>query len=237
LIGILQSEPEQQLISYYDDAFRFIADGLVQRVYAVEHCHKVCMEATVVGENECVAVVICCVAHDQGWSDFVWDHGHYRSECFLDAWIVRNGREILRSPNLITLKHADCRDQVYLCTLRRTHPLVKGLRHGDMIRVAARSDHPKWAIFVESGAICVVHGDGEDQVISVNSRLLDVQQSREKRAELAGLVLADNPECPEGKFVSRSEPSIPVRTYCTKYVITRIIVRPFLSTVDHARII
>ncbi len=46
---------------------------------------------------------------------------------------------------------------MYLCTLRRLHPFVHALQHGDKIRVYARSSYPKWAITVEQGAVCAVH--------------------------------------------------------------------------------
>lgn len=157
------------------------------------------METTVSSEKECAAVIFCFVAHDQGWSDFVWDHGHYRSECYLDAQIFREDG-VASQIRLATLKHADSRDQVYLCTLRRSHPFVRFLKHGDKITVSARSEFPGWKITLQKASICVVHGEGDDQVMAVNSELLDVDQSRQQRTKFTNLVLKDNQECPEGQI-------------------------------------
>jgi hypothetical protein len=109
-------------------------------------------------QTQVEAVVITVVAHDQGWSDFPYDHGKYNGTCFFEARIVRaNGETPVFTSSLFPLRHADYRDQVYICTLRDSHPLVKRLKDGDRICVIARSMYPGWRITVMQGSVCVAY--------------------------------------------------------------------------------
>jgi len=42
------------------------------------------------------------------------------------------------------------------------------------------------------GALCVVHGENEAQVVAINSKLLSERQSKEFKNNLGELFLADN---------------------------------------------
>ncbi|CAM6061269.1 unnamed protein product [Sphagnum tenellum] len=77
-------------------------------------------------------------------------------KCSMEARIIRKNEEVFIS-HLFKLREADHDDQVYFCTLRRRHPFVQALKHGDKICVYARSRYQGWAITVNEAAICVVY--------------------------------------------------------------------------------
>jgi hypothetical protein len=72
----------------------------------------------------------------------------------------------------LPLSHADSRNQVYLWTLRREHPVVQSVQLGDVVYVYARSKWPEWKKTVLEGAICAVHAEDDHQLLAVNSELL-----------------------------------------------------------------
>lgn len=80
---------------------------------------------------------------------------------------------------------------MYLCTLRTNHPLVQSLQLGDKICLHSRCEKRRWAITVE-GALCVVHGENESQVVAINSKLLNERQSKEFSSNFGDLFLGDN---------------------------------------------
>jgi len=188
---MLQKEPAQQLISYYDDSIGYLPNGMTGQVLAREWAHEFVAETTISSETECVAAIFCFVMHDQGWSSFAHDHGKYNSECYMDVWILRESTRVYQS-RLFTLRHADGRNQVYLCTYRRRHPFVQSLKVGDKICVYGRSNFQGWKMTILEGAVCVVHGENEHRVIAMNSKLLNKTQSTDLVAKLSDLVLVDN---------------------------------------------
>lgn len=196
---MLQKEPELQVISYYDNALRLLSDGMARKIVAEEYCKELILETSITCEAECVAAIFCFVAHDQGFSDHRYKHGRYLSECFLELRIMREGEEVFFT-DLCYLRHADCRDQVYLCTLRRKHPLVRFLRRGDILCLYARSRYQAWAITVQEASVCTVHGEHQHQLYIVNSESLNGNRAHELRMKFEDLVLADNPECPNGQI-------------------------------------
>jgi len=130
----------------------------------------------------------------------------YDSWCPMEAHIVRNNEDVYISC-LFRLRHANMRDQMYLCTLRRLHPFVHVLQHGDKIRVYARSSYQGWAITVEQGAVCAVHAtkgelDHEKVHVVMNGgsethpRDKSVNESLddEVKVKLGTLQLVDNPK-------------------------------------------
>jgi hypothetical protein len=136
---VLQEEPALQLVSYYDDNLSFVNNGMGRKVIGRKDANEICMEATVTKPEECIAIIFSFVAHDQGWSDYDWNHGRYEHGfCSMEARIIRNNKEVFIS-HLFKLREADDNDQVYFCTLRRQHPFVHALKHGDKICVYARS--------------------------------------------------------------------------------------------------
>lgn len=188
---MFQKEPALQLISYYDNAIVYLSNGMERNLPPRGWSYELCMDTTISSEVECVAIIFCFVAHDQGWASYPRDdHGQYSSECFLEVRVRRDSMVVNHS-RLFNLRCADNRDQVYLCTLRRMHSLVRSLKLGDKICVYARSSYPGWAITVQQGAICVVHGENEQQVIAINSELLSRNQSKELAAKLGELLLQD----------------------------------------------
>jgi hypothetical protein len=78
--------------------------------------HELCMETIVTKHEECSAVIFSFVAHNQGWSDYAQEHGHYNSQCSMEAHIIQDNEEI-QTCELFRLRHVDKKDQVYLCTL------------------------------------------------------------------------------------------------------------------------
>jgi hypothetical protein len=195
---VLQEEPTLQLVSYYDDNLRFVNNGMGRKVIGKQYANEICMEATVTKPEECIAIIFSFVAHDQGWSDYAWNHGRYEHGwCSMEARIIRNNEEVFIS-HLFKLREADDNDQVYFCTLRRQHPFVHALKHGDKICVYARSRYQGWAITVNQGAICVVYSVlGEIRVVA-NGTIegdsnVDVQ-SQGTKEKLTSSLLVDNPE-------------------------------------------
>jgi hypothetical protein len=114
---MLQEEPALQLVSYYDDNLRFVNNGMGRKVIGKQDANEICMEATVTKPEECIAIIFSFVAHDQGWSDYDWNHGWYEHGwCSMEARIIRNNEEVFIS-HLFKLREADDKDQVYFCTL------------------------------------------------------------------------------------------------------------------------
>jgi len=194
------------VVSYYEDTLAFARNGMAQKVTSKVWANELCMETIVTNPEECIAVIFSFVAHDQGWSDYHYDHGHYNSWCSMEARIVQNNEDVYIS-SLFRLRHADWRDQMYLCTLRRLHPFVHALQHGDKIRVYARSSYPGWAITVEQGAVCAVHatkGELDHEKVHVvmnggsethpSDKSVNESLDDEVKVKLATLQLADNPK-------------------------------------------
>jgi len=198
---MLQKQPAEQVVSYYDSTLGFANNGMAVKVKS-RNGHELCMETTVTEHEECVAVIFSFVAHDQGCSDYAHEHGRYNSRSSMEARIIRNNEEI-QICELFRLRHADKKDQVYLCTLRKLHPFVNALRHGDKIRVYAQSSYQGWTITVKEGAVCVLHvapgeldhdeicvvvNGGNEASSSVGANL----SSKEVKAKLTTLQLVDN---------------------------------------------
>lgn len=162
-----------------------------EKVFDRTWSYELIVETTIVSNAKCVALIICCVGHDQGFSSYSEEHGQYNSHCNISVEIKRGSR-MVTDTQLFVFRHADDKNQVYICTLRRKHFLVESLQLGDKICVYARSRWAGWAITVLEGAVCVVHGEDEQQVIAVNSELLSQSESKGLTAKLGELVLADH---------------------------------------------
>ncbi len=120
----------------------------------------------------------------------------------MEARILRDGQEVY-SCDLFAFRHNDPKDQIYLCTLRKHHQFVKSLQFGDQIGVFAQFGNDiRWAeIVIKKGAIIMVHGDDDDQIIVVNSEVLSTRKSRDLRAEFLKLNLENNLECNDHLYV------------------------------------
>ncbi|CAM6061252.1 unnamed protein product [Sphagnum tenellum] len=193
-----EEEPALQLVSYYDENLRFVNNGMGKEVIDEWDANEIRMEATVTKPEECIAIIFSFVAHDQGWSSYDWNHGRYEfGWCSMEARIIRNNEEVFIS-HLFKLREADDNDQVYFCTLRRQHPFVHALKHGDKICVYARSSYQGWAITVNQGAICVLYSVlGEIHVVE-NGTIegdsnVDVK-SQGTKEKLTSSLLVNNPE-------------------------------------------
>lgn len=153
--------PSFQLVSYYDHTIGFIENTMTRKISSMEYANELCVETSITmtdDQTRVEAVVITVVAHDQGFSDFPWDQGKYNGSCFFEARIVRgNGETPVFTSSLFSLRHADYRDQVYICTLRDSHPLVKRLKDGDRICVIAKTLYRGWRITVMQGSVCVAY--------------------------------------------------------------------------------
>jgi hypothetical protein len=115
----------------------------------------------------------------------------------MEARIIRNNEEVFIS-NLFKLREAEDNDQVYFYTLRRQHPFVHALKHGDKICVYARSGYLGWVITVNQGAICVLYSVLREIYVVANGTIegdsnVDVQ-SQETKEKLTASLLVDNPE-------------------------------------------
>lgn len=183
--------PSSQVVSYYDHAIGFIDNTMTKKICSAQHANELCVETRISSKESSIeAVVITVVAHDQGWSDFKHLHGQYNGNCHIEAGILRsNGDAPVFSSQLFALRHADYRDQVYICTLRKSHPLVERLRDGDRICVFARSRYLEWRITVMKGSICVAYDKPE---LGLRSDAVE------------GLFLKDNVSYTRNKF--RAEP-------------------------------
>ncbi|KAG0575948.1 hypothetical protein KC19_5G042800 [Ceratodon purpureus] len=192
-----EKEPASQLISYYANVMGFLPNGMAQMIKEVRiGAAQLVMETTISSETECVAMVICVVAHDQGWTSHPSEadpaeKGLYNSPCHLEVRIMRDNIQV-NYAFLFRLKHADQRNQVYLLTLRSSDPLIQSLKFGDKVCVYAQTSWVGWKITVEEGAICVIHGKNDDQVAAINSKLLSKAESKELGLKLSKLVLADD---------------------------------------------
>lgn len=132
---------------------------MTSKICSVQYANELCVERRISSKERTVeAVVITVVAHDQGWSDFPHLHGQYNGSCNIEARIVRSDGEVpVFSSQLLALRHADCRDQLYICTLRKSHPSIERLQDGNKICVFARSMYKEWRITVMQGSIWVVY--------------------------------------------------------------------------------
>ncbi|KAG0628664.1 hypothetical protein M758_1G044000 [Ceratodon purpureus] len=151
--------PVLQLVSYYDNVIGFVENSMTRKISAKEDANELCME-TGIKSSDVAAVVLTVVAHDQGWSDFTHLHGRYNSNCDLEARIVRSeeGSDVeVFASRLFALRHADHKDQVYICTLRRSHPLIQRLKQGDKLCVYALSRYQKWGVTVMQGHLHVAY--------------------------------------------------------------------------------
>jgi hypothetical protein len=91
----------------------------------------------------------------------------------------------------------DNKDEVYLCTLRKLHPFVIALQHGDKIHVYAQSHNQGWTITVKEGAVCVLYATPEDHdkicaVVNGGNEASSNLSSKEVKAKLRRLQLVDN---------------------------------------------
>ena len=148
------------MVSYYDHAIGFIENTMTRKITSVQYANEACVETTISIQDQAQveAVVITVVAHDQGWSDFPYEHGQYSGSTYFEARIERADGELPVFTNyLFSLRHADYRDQVYMCTLRKTHPLVEKLQDGDKICVSAQSIYLAWRITVMQANISVAY--------------------------------------------------------------------------------
>jgi hypothetical protein len=198
---MLQKQPAEQVVSYYDSTLGFVNNGMAVKVKS-KNGHELCMETTVTEHKECIAVIFSFVAHDQGWSHYAYQHCQSNIRSSMEARIIRNNEEI-QTCELFRLWHANKKDQVYLCTLRKLHPFVNALQHGDKIRVYAQSSYQGWTITVKEGAvsvlhaapeeldhdeICVVVNGGNEASSSIGANL----SSKEVKEKLTRLQLVDN---------------------------------------------
>ncbi len=209
---MLQKEPALQLVTYYDDNLRFVNNGMGRQVIHTQDGIEICMEASVTKPEECIAIIFSFVAHDQGGFDSQLGYFEYElSQCSMEACIIRNNEEVFSS-HLFNLREADDYDQVYICTLRRQHPFVQALKHGDKICVYARSSGPPCAITVNQGAICVVYSVfGEIHVVANGTIEGDSNgdvQSEGTKEKLTSALLVDNPN----SILRQAWKWVPVRT-------------------------
>lgn len=186
---MLQRKPALQLISYYDDSIGYFPNGMARTFVNREWTFEVLISATIATKAECIALLVCVIAHDQGWASDQVDCAN--SHTGIEVQIMRQGK-VVTETGLLTLRHADGRNQVYLWTLRREHPVVQSLQDGDKVCVCARSLYPGWKITVLEGAICTIHEEEDHLILAVNSELLSRSHSQDLATKLGQLVLADN---------------------------------------------
>eukprot|EP01018_Ginkgo_biloba_P029562 Gb_20740 [translate_table: standard] len=129
-----------------------------------EHARDLCLDVPIrVKPNVKIeAVIFCFVSHDQGWSDYEWDHGRYNSNTWMEATIIR-GEEEVHNTRILRNRHADRRDQLHLSVYREGHPFVMNLQNGDRIRVWARSIYAAWRIWVKEGGMHILYREGEEK--------------------------------------------------------------------------
>ncbi|XP_073392667.1 uncharacterized protein [Physcomitrium patens] len=146
------SAPSCQVISYYDHAIGFVENTMMRKICSVRDANELCLE-TRISRKECgivvEAVVITVIAHDKGFLAFFW------GKCSVEGRILRSDVEVFTS-ELFSLRRRDHRDQAYICTLRRSHPLVERLQDGDRVCVFVRSSYD-FEITVMKGSIFVAY--------------------------------------------------------------------------------
>lgn len=184
---MLQKEPALQVISYYGNVMGFLVDNTVRKTLQIELGSKaLVMDSTILSKRKCIGVIICIVMRTQGKRE--------NFGCDLEARVTRDNVEIIYASNLCQVEYLDHENRVYLITLRRQHPLVQSLKFGDKICVFTQNTmiYPIWQGIVEEGAICVIHGENDEQFISINSKLLNKAESTELSTNLGKLILADH---------------------------------------------
>ncbi|KAH8946616.1 hypothetical protein BDL97_12G105200 [Sphagnum fallax] len=192
-----KKEPTLQVVSYYDNVFPQPFPNSIKQKFVIKQQSedKLCLNATILNEEECVAIIFCFCAHElERRSPLSCDWGSYNEDlCFMEARIWKNGVEV-NTCHLFTLRHDDPVDQIYLCTLRKDHQFVKSLQFGDQVHVYAQFGEAKWAsIVVEEVAIIMVHGEDGHPTIVVNSTVLDNTMSKDLQRMLSKLMLKNNP--------------------------------------------
>jgi len=191
----LQREPALQVISYYDNVFPQLFLQCTQDVFQQQSINKFCLNATILSEKECVAIIFYFYAYDM---DQHSTHAsnlnlYHKNICPIEARIQRNGKVVYKC-HLFALRHDDPMDNVYFCTLRRHHKFVRFLQFDDEVGVYAQFSDVKWArIVVEKGAIIMVHGEDGDETIVVNSEVLNTSKSKDLRMEFLKLNLEKKP--------------------------------------------
>ncbi len=196
-ILLWQKEPTLQVVSYYDNVLPQPFPNSIREKFVIKQQSedKLCLNATILNEEECVAIIFCFCAHElEQRSPLSFDWGSYNEDlCFMEARIWKNGVEV-NTCHLFTLRHDDPVDQIYLCTLRKDHQFVKSLQFGDQVHVYAQFGKAKWAsIVVEEVAIIMVHGEDGHPTIVVNSTVLDNTMSQDLQRRLSKLTLKNNP--------------------------------------------
>ncbi len=196
-ILLWQKEPTLQVVSYYDNVLPQPFPNSIRQKFVIEQQSedKLCLNATILNKEECVAIIFCFCAHElERRSPLPLHWGSYNEDlCFMEARIWKNGVEV-NTCHLFTLRHDDPVDQIYLCTLRKDHQFVKSLQFGDQVHVYAQFGEAKWAsIVVEEVAIIMVHGEDGHLTIVVNSTVLDNTMSKDLQRRLSKLTLKNNP--------------------------------------------
>jgi Leucine-rich repeat (LRR) protein len=192
-------EPMIQVINFYGNALpKPFGNVLFPTIFRPQSSNTLCMKVTMSIEKECVAIVLGFCAHEVMTqpSPHIFHYGVYNnSYCSMEARILRDGQEVYTC-DLFAFRHNDPKDQIYLCTLRKHHQFVKSLQFGDQIGVFAQFGNDiQWAqIVIKEGAIIMVHGDDDDQIIVINSEVLSTRKSKDLRAAFLKLNLENNLE-------------------------------------------
>ncbi len=196
-ILLWQKESTLQVVSYYDNVLPQPFPNSIRKKIVIKQQleDKLCLKATILNEEECVAIIFCFCAHElEQRSPLSFHWGSYNEDlCFMEARIWRNGVEV-NTCQLFALKHDDHVDQIYLCTLGKHHQFVKSLQFGDQVHVYAQFGEAKWAnIVVEEVAIIMVHGKDGHPTIVFKFDVLDKNTLQDLQRRLSKLTLKNNP--------------------------------------------
>ncbi|KAH8960393.1 hypothetical protein BDL97_06G130100 [Sphagnum fallax] len=219
-------EPMIQVINFYGNALpKPFGNVLFPTIFRPQSSNTLCMKVTISIEKECVAIVLGFCAHEVMTqpSPHIFHYGVYNnSYCSMEARILRDGQEVYTC-DLFAFRHNDPKDQIYLCTLRKHHQFVKSLQFGDQIGVFAQFGNDiQWAqIVIKEGAIIMVHGDNDDQIIVVNSEVLSTRKSKDLRAAFLKLNLENNVEHNDHLYVAptRTIGAFYICEYCHKEIL------------------
>ncbi|KAG0586578.1 hypothetical protein KC19_2G101200 [Ceratodon purpureus] len=176
----LEGDPAVQVISCLGNAIPLLSNGLANKVMVPsEFKGTLVLEATVLQETKCIAIIWCLL----GKQVLGWNYLSMKVE-------VSRGRRLVGESISFPSGRSSDGTQVWLCTLKREHQVVQSLQHGDHIRVYVESCG--WEVFtVLKGALCVVHNEDENFILTMNSEVLNRKKSEDLVRQFGDLVLQD----------------------------------------------
>ncbi|KAG0563344.1 hypothetical protein KC19_8G023000 [Ceratodon purpureus] len=173
----LENGPSEQVFTWIGNAIPLLTNGMVKEV-VVEVTSTLLLECVIASDAKCMSIILCFVLRG------------FLPLSRMEVKVLRGGRLIVDMPMPFDYKLLDNVNKVWLCTLRREHHLVQSLKRGDQISVYRYGYTGSCRVL--KGAICVVHNEDENHILTMNSEALDLKLSKDLVLQFGELVFEDN---------------------------------------------